>query len=57
MKVEVLKPFRFSPDGNTVESVSVGTEVEGRCAEVALQMKCGREIKAHRAAPKNKAKK
>lgn len=55
MKIEVTKAFKFSPDGNTVETVNVGEKVEGRRADVAMQMKCGREIKAHVAAPKNKA--
>lgn len=56
LKVEVTKPFRFAPDGNRVETVEAGAEVTGRRAEVAMQMGCGREIKAHVSAPKNKAK-
>lgn len=55
MKVEVTKEFKWAPDGNHVVTVPAGKEVDGRAAEVAIQLGCARESKAQSAAPKNKA--
>jgi hypothetical protein len=55
-KVEVVKAFLWAPDGIRVREVPVGEVLEGEGAEIAMQMKCGREVKALDGAPKNKAK-
>lgn len=41
MKVEVTKSFLWAPDGNHVRTVAVGELLEGRGAEVALQLGSG----------------
>lgn len=46
MRVEVTKTFRWAPDGNHVVDVEAGQVVEGRCAEVALQLGSGRDVDA-----------
>lgn len=40
-KVKVTKGFPWAPDGNHVRYVKVGEVLEGRGAEVALQMGAG----------------
>ena len=45
MKVKVTKYFPWAEDGNHVRTVKVGEVLEGRGAEVALQMKCGEEVR------------
>lgn len=49
MRVKVTKEFKWAPDGNHVRTVRVGEELEGRGAEVALQLSSGDEV---REAPK-----
>jgi hypothetical protein len=44
MRVEVTKAFRWAPDGNNVIDVEAGQIVEDRCAEVALQLRSGRDL-------------
>lgn len=41
MKVKVTKEFPWAPDGNHVRKVKVGEVLEGRGAEVALQLHSG----------------
>jgi hypothetical protein len=41
MRVKVTKEFRWAHDGNHVRTVKVGEELEGRGAEVALQLSSG----------------
>jgi hypothetical protein len=45
MKVKVTKDFPWAPDGNNVRLVRAGEVLEGRGAEVAIQMKCGEEVR------------
>ena len=44
-KVKVTKEFPWAPDGNHVRVVKAGEVLEGRGAEVALQMKSGEEVR------------
>jgi hypothetical protein len=55
MKVRVTRGFKFSPDGNSVVDVEAGTEVEGRCADVALQSGWGEEVRAAQPKPEGHA--
>jgi hypothetical protein len=57
MSVRVTKDFRWTPDGVRTQTVRAGDVVEGRAAEVALEMGCGvvEGEKAKPAAPENKA--
>lgn len=45
MKVKVTQEFKWAPDGNHVRIVRVGEELEGRGAEVALQLGKGEEVR------------
>jgi hypothetical protein len=45
VKVKVTKEFRWAHDGNHVRTVKVGEELEGRGAEVALQLASGEEVR------------
>lgn len=45
MKVKVTKEFQWAPDGNHVRTVKVGEVLEGRGAEVALQLLSGEEVR------------
>lgn len=45
MKVKVTKDFLWAPDGNHVRAVKAGEELEGRGAEVALQLGKGEELR------------
>lgn len=47
MRVKVTKEFKWAPDGNYVRTVRVGEELEGRGAEVALQLSSGEEVREH----------
>ena len=52
MRVKVTKDFLWAgEDGNHVRTVKAGTEVEGRAAEVALQVKCGEESRGEQPKP------
>jgi hypothetical protein len=55
MRVEVVKSYLWAPDGIRVREVQIGEVLEGEGAEIAMQMGCGRELKAEPAAPANKA--
>jgi hypothetical protein len=44
MKVKVTKPFPWAPDGNHVRNVKAGEVLEGRGAEVALQLNSGEKL-------------
>jgi hypothetical protein len=44
MRVEVTKSYKWAPDGNHVREVQVGEVLEGRGAEIALELRCGREL-------------
>lgn len=44
MRVEVTRSFKWAPDGNNVRDVAVGEVLEGRGAEVALQLSSGRQL-------------
>lgn len=46
MKVEVTKSFKWAPDGNHVREVQAGEQLEGRGAEVALQLNSGRVLES-----------
>ena len=43
-KVEVVKAFDWSPDGIRVVTIPEGDVVEGRAAEVAMQLDAGRPV-------------
>lgn len=45
MPVKVTKEFNWAPDGNNVRKVKVGEVLEGRGAEVALQLSSGEEVR------------
>jgi hypothetical protein len=55
MKVRVTKQFPWAPDGNHVRTVKVGEVMEGRGAEVAMQLASG-ELLTEQAPPKEPAK-
>jgi hypothetical protein len=58
MRVEVVKPYLWAPDGIHVREVQVGEVLEGEGAEIAMQMKSGRVLdaeKAFEAVPENRA--
>lgn len=45
MRVKVTKDFKWAPDGNHVRTVKAGEELEGRGAQVALQLSSGEELR------------
>jgi|TARA_R110000851_G_scaffold249005_1_gene401513 hypothetical protein len=40
MKTIVTKAFKCAPQGHTTINISVGDEVEGRIAEIAIELGC-----------------
>lgn len=44
MRVQVTRSFEWAPNGTHVRTVKVGEVLEGRGAEVALELKCGSPI-------------
>lgn len=57
MRIKVTKEFKWAPDGNNVRTVKVGEELEGRGAEVALQLSSGEEVREPPKAPASKPSK
>lgn len=51
MRVKVTKDFKWAPDGNHIRTVRAGEELEGRGAEVALQLSSGEEVREAPKAP------
>jgi hypothetical protein len=45
MKVKVTKAFPWAEDGNHIRTVKAGEVLEGRGAEVALQLSSGEEVR------------
>jgi hypothetical protein len=57
MKVKVTKEFLWAGEtGNHVRTVNAGDVVEGRAAEVALQLKSGEEVSETQARPPEPSK-
>jgi len=54
MKVKVTREFKWAPDGNHIRTVNVGEVLEGRGAEVALQLRSGEEVKESAPEPSKK---
>jgi len=54
MKVKVTKSFPWAQDGNHVRIVKAGEVLEGRGAEVALQLSSGEEVKEPAPEPSKK---
>lgn len=44
MKARLTKKFRWSPDGNRVETYEPGTVLEGRLAEAAISTGVGEPV-------------